>query len=94
MANIKIGIIGIIGTAITVVMEYLLFPIALGFQSSINSTCDWNSTGKFCIDGGRQWISDSNRTILNNTSTLMIVIILMTLISGVIGSLYFAIKIK
>lgn len=77
MANIKTGVISMVGVVIAVILEYLLFPIALTFQSNLNDS---------------SWVSTSDRTILGNSSTLMIVIILMTLIGGVIGSLYVAMK--
>lgn len=72
MTNIKAGVIGVIATVIAVILELILFPIALNFLTTLNDS---------------SWVTSTDRTILNNTSTLMIVIVIMTLIGGVIGSI-------
>lgn len=77
MANVKAGVMGVIVTVILVILEYILFPIALNFQSTLNSSA---------------WVSASDRTLLANNSTLMIVVIIMTLVGGLLASVYFAVK--
>lgn len=77
MTNIKATAVGIIATVIAVILELLLFPIALTFQDTLNDSA---------------WVTANDRTVLANSSTLMIVIILMTLIGGVVGSVYAGIK--
>ena len=77
MSDIKAGVVGVIATVIAVILELILFPIALNFMGSINDSA---------------WTSANDRTILANTPTLMIVIVVMTLIGGVIGSIYVSMK--
>lgn len=77
MANLKAGILGAVGTVVVVMVEYLLFPIALTFQSNLNSS---------------SFVTASDRAILANAPTLMIVVILFTLLGGMIGSIFLAVK--
>ena len=77
MANIKGGAMGILFTVIILILEAILFPIVLTFQSNLNDST---------------WVTTTDRTILANNSTLMIVMMIMTLIGGVVASLIVAIK--
>ena len=77
MVNMKAGIIGAVGTVVVLIIELLLFPMALTFLSQLNDST---------------WISASDRTILNNAPTLMIVVVLFTLLGGMIGSIFLAVK--
>ena len=77
MANIKAGIIGAVATVVILIVELLLFPIALSFLTNLNDS---------------EWLTDSDRTTLAYTPTLMVVIVLFTGLGGMIGSIYFAIK--
>lgn len=77
MSNVKAGVIGAIATVVTLMVELILFPIALTFLSNLNSSV---------------WISASDRTILANAPTLMIVVVLFTVLGGMIGSIYMAVK--
>jgi len=93
MADLKKGIIGVILTVVAVIFEYVLFPIVLSFQSSMNSTCIERDVNSTCIGGG-EWISASDRTLLQRNSSLMILIIIVTLIGGVMFSVYVGIAQK
>ena len=58
-------------------VELLLFPIALTFMTGLNSST---------------WLTASDRSILANAPTLMVVIVLFTALGGMIGSIYLAVK--
>lgn len=76
-ADVKAGIVGAVGTVLVVIVELLLFPIALTFLSQLNSST---------------WISGTDRAILASAPTLMVVVVLFTILGGMIGSVYLAIK--
>jgi len=73
MADLRKGIIGVILTVISVILEFVLFPLALTFQSAMNDSA---------------WLTASDRALLQRNSTLMILIIIVTLIGGVMLSVY------
>lgn len=77
MANIKAGVIGAVATVVVLIVELILFPISLTFLTQLN-------------DSG--WLSASDRTILANTPTLMTVVVLFTVLGGMIGSIYMAVR--
>lgn len=77
MANIKAGIIGAIATVVILMVELILFPIALTFLTQLNDST---------------WISTSDRTTITKVPTLMVVIVLFTALGGMIGSIYLGIK--
>lgn len=77
MANVKAGIIGAVATILVLIVELILFPIGLTFMTGLNNSA---------------WVSSSDRTILANTPTLMVVIVLFTALGGMIGSIYLAVK--
>jgi len=66
-----------------------MFPIALSLMGGLNTTAQCNSTGGNCHT---EWISSSDRSMLNNTPTLMVVIVLFTALGGLIASIYMAVK--
>lgn len=77
MANVKAGLIGAVATVVVVITELILFPIALNFLSTMNSSI---------------WMSASDRTILAQAPTLFTVIVLFTVLGGMIATVYVAIK--
>lgn len=77
MGSIKAGIIGAVATVILLIIELLLFPIAIGFLPSLNDSV---------------WLSASDRTTLASVPTLMVVVVLFTALGGMIGSVYLAVK--
>lgn len=77
MANVKAGIIGAVATVIVIIVELLLFPIALSFLTNLNDSV---------------WLSESDKAILQNAPTLMVVIVLFTVLGGMVGSVYMAVK--
>lgn len=77
MANVKAGVIGAVATVVVLIVELILFPISLTFLSQLNDST---------------WLSASDRTILANAPTLMVVVVLFTVLGGMIGSIYMAVK--
>ena len=77
MANLKAGVMVAVATVVVLIIELILYPIALTFLTSLNNSV---------------WISSSDRTIINNIPTLLIVGVLFTALAGMIGSIYMAIK--
>jgi len=77
MGNIKAGIIGAVATVVILMVELLLFPIALTFLTNLNES---------------EWLTVNDRNTLANTPTLMVVIVLFTALGGMIGSIYLAVK--
>ena len=77
MANIKAGFVGIVGTVVLIMLELLLFPIALNFLSNMNSSV---------------YLSSTDRTTLTYVPTLMVMTVIFTVLGGAIGSIYVAIK--
>lgn len=77
MANVKAGVIGAVATVIVIIVELLLFPIALTFLTNLNDSV---------------WLSESDKAILKNAPTLMVVIVLFTVLGGMVGSVYMAVK--
>lgn len=89
MTNMKAGIIGVVSTIIIVTIELFMFPVALNFLPNLNSTATCNSTGGNCVN---EWISSSDRTTLASVPTLMVVVVLLSVLGGMIGSVYLAVK--
>ena len=77
MANIKAGVIGAIATVVVLIVELILFPISLTFMSQMNDST---------------WLTASDRTVLTKAPTLMVVVVLFTVLGGLIGSIYMAVK--
>lgn len=77
MANVKAGIIGAVSTVLVVIVEVILFPIALTFLTQLNDST---------------YLTANDRTILAQTPTLMVVIVLFTVLGGMVGSVYMAVK--
>jgi hypothetical protein len=77
MANVKAGVIAAVATVVVLIVELLLFPVALSFMTNLNSS---------------PFISAQDQSILANVPTLMIVIVLFTALGGMIGSIYLAVK--
>ena len=77
MANIKAGLVVAVGTVIVVMLELLLYPIALGFMTNLNNS---------------PWVSSTDRTILNNVPTMFIVGVLFTVLGGAVASIYTVVK--
>lgn len=99
MANIKAGLTGVVATAVVVIVELLLFPVVLnGFLGRLNSTASGSTsygascTGTQVVNCSGEWIGATERTILRNVPTLITVIVLFTILGGVIGSVYVAVK--
>lgn len=92
MANIKAGIMGAIATVVILIVELLLFPVALSFMGGLNSTrnCASGVTSELNCTG--DWITASDRTILSSAPTLIVVIVLFTVLGGMIGSVLVAVK--
>lgn len=89
MANVKAGIMVAVATVVILIIELILFPIALTFLSNLNSTATCNSTGGNCVN---EWISASDRSTLAQTPTLLVVIVLFTALGGMIGAIFMAVK--
>jgi len=77
MANIKAGMIGAIGTVVLLILELILFPIALQFLTTLNASAT---------------LSASDKALLTSVPTLMVVIVIFTALGGMIGSVYLAVK--
>lgn len=77
MANLKAGIIGAVATVVVLIVELILFPISLTFLSQLNDST---------------WLSSTDRVILANTPTLIVVVVLFTVLGGMIGSIFMAVK--
>lgn len=77
MVNLKAGAEGVVITFVVLLLECILFPIALIFLSIFNASA---------------WLGTNDRTILATSSTIMVVTLLFTLISGMIGSIYVSFK--
>jgi hypothetical protein len=77
MGDIKSGVIGAVATVVVVMVELLLFPIALTFLKSLNDSAQ---------------LSAGDRTILTNVPTLFVVIVLFTALGGMVGSIYMAVR--
>lgn len=94
MGDMKAGIMVAIMTVVIIMIELILFPIALTFMTNLNSTCQRalnNATGS-CSSGGSEWISTSDRSTLTKTPTLLVVIVLFTALGGMIGAIYLGLK--